>query len=295
MLQTWFLPTVLSAFLLGFYDITKKHALRNNAVMPVLFCATLCGSAFFIVVTAITGKLMELLPCTGTFFLLILLKSAIVATSWTCVYYAMRDLPISIASPIRASSPLGVFLGGLILFHEVPNLWQGLAMIAIFAGYFGFSVIGKMEGFAFRNSRSVHLIFIGTLIGAGSALYDKYLMNVRHFDPQSVQLWFSIDLVILLGAGLLYRMYLCKTKPEKFHWKWTVPATGVLLILADFTYFYAISQPEAHISMLSLVRRASCVISFAGGSLLFKDQHILRKALALLLILLGVIALGLAK
>ena len=33
----WVLPTILSAVMLGFYDITKKHAVNANAVMPVLF------------------------------------------------------------------------------------------------------------------------------------------------------------------------------------------------------------------------------------------------------------------
>ncbi len=31
------LPVLASALALGFYDICKKHALRDNSVMPVLF------------------------------------------------------------------------------------------------------------------------------------------------------------------------------------------------------------------------------------------------------------------
>ena len=37
MLHEWFLPTLISALGLGFYDICKKHAVKDNAVMPVLF------------------------------------------------------------------------------------------------------------------------------------------------------------------------------------------------------------------------------------------------------------------
>lgn len=295
MFQEWFIPTLCSAFCLGFYDVCKKHAVKNNSVMPVLFFATMAGSLFFVFATLFSGKFGKLICCDSVFFLLIMLKSCIVAASWTCVYYAMRDLPISIAAPIRASAPLGVFLGGLILYREIPTWIQGLAMLLIFVGYFSFSVIGKMEGFAFSHSKSVHLIFLGTMIGAISALYDKYLLNVRHFDSQSVQLWFSIDLVVILGLGLLVRIYFFKKKISVFRWRWTIPTTGILLILADFCYFYAVSMPDAQISILSLVRRVSGIISFLAGSFFFRDKHLISKGLALLVILAGVIILAICK
>ena len=52
----WFLPTLLSAFSLGFYDIAKKHAVDRNSVMPVLFFATLSGSALYVAVLAGCGQ-----------------------------------------------------------------------------------------------------------------------------------------------------------------------------------------------------------------------------------------------
>ena len=36
----WALLSLTSAFFLGFYDICQKHALRNNAIVPVLFLST---------------------------------------------------------------------------------------------------------------------------------------------------------------------------------------------------------------------------------------------------------------
>ena len=290
----WFLPILGSALGLGFYDICKKHAVRDNSVMPVLFFATLTGSLFFVAGTARFGDFPSAIRCTPRIWLLLLVKSFLVGSSWTCVYYAMRDLPISLAAPIRASSPLWTFIGGLILFHEVPTLWQAVGMVLIFGGYYFFSVLGKLEGFSFRRSRSVHLILLGTLLGAASALYDKYLLNSVHIPRDTVQLWFSIDLVFILGLAYLIRSLFFKQQ-HKFQWRWTIPATGILLIAADFLYFYAVSMPDIHISILSLVRRCNCIVTFGFGVWLFHDTNIKRKALALLFILLGVIILALAK
>ena len=56
----WAPYILLSALLLAFYDIAKKHSVRDNAVMPVLFLATLCGSLGFALALAVTGHLREL-------------------------------------------------------------------------------------------------------------------------------------------------------------------------------------------------------------------------------------------
>lgn len=290
----WFLPIIGSALGLGFYDVCKKHAVRGNSVMPVLFFATLTGSLTFVAGILLFGDFRSAISCSPRVWSLLLLKSLLVGASWTCVYYAMRDLPISLAAPIRASSPLWTFLGGLILFQEIPDFRQAFGMILIFGGYYFFSVLGRMEGFSFRRSRSIHLILLGTLLGAASALYDKYLLNTVRIPRDTVQLWFSIDLVFILGAAYLIRRFTLKNV-YRFEWRWTIPATGILLILADFLYFYAVSIPDIHISILSLVRRCNCVVAFGFGCWLFHDANVKRKAVALLFILLGVAVLGLMK
>ncbi|MBR1953323.1 MAG: EamA family transporter, partial [Lentisphaeria bacterium] len=127
-LPGWFLPTVLSALALGFYDISKKHAVNKNSVMPVLFFATLSGSLLYVLTLALCGRVAAAAVCTPGQFGLVLLKFLLVSSSWICVYYAMRDLPISLASPIRASSPLWTVIGGIMLFGELPGVWQVAGM-----------------------------------------------------------------------------------------------------------------------------------------------------------------------
>ena len=292
-LPAWFLPTVLSALALGFYDIAKKHAVNRNSVMPVLFFATLSGSLLYLLVLALCGKATAAAVCTPGQFGLVMLKSLLVSSSWICVYYAMRELPISLASPIRASSPLWTVIGGILLFGELPGIWQVAGMIFIFTGYWFFAGLGKKEGFP-PLSKSVLLIVAGTLLGASSALYDKYLLNVCRLPREMLQFYFSVDLVLVLGAAYLIRKFVFR-QGVSFEWRWTIPVTGILLIVADYLYFYAVSLPEIHISILSLVRRCSCIVTFAFGVWYFKDLNIKRKVFALILILLGVAILGLAK
>lgn len=292
-LSGWMLPILLSALALGFYDLCKKHAVNNNSVMPVLFFATLCGSLFFVAATVLTGGIGAVC-CSLRDWLLIMAKAVLVSASWVCVYYAMRELPISIAAPIRASAPLWTFFGALLLFGERPSPLQGLGMLVIFSSYYYFSVIGKMEGIGLIRHRGMHLIALGTVLGACSALYDKYLLGVLRIPGGTVQFWFSVDLVLVLGAAYAIRKR-CFKKGVTFTWRWSIPITGILLIVADFLYFHAVAIPDTQIAILSLVRRCNCIVSFAVGCWYFRDANVRHKAMALTLILVGVILLALAK
>ena len=290
-LSGWAAPILLSSLGLGFYDISKKHAVRDNAVTPVLFLATASGSAFYLAVTLLTGNLFSHAVCDLHTWLLIAVKSALVAASWWCVYYSMRDLPISIAAPVRASAPLWTLIGALILYRERPTAIEGAGMLAIFIGYYLFSVLGKLEGITLRH-RGVHMLLLGTLLGSASALYDKYLLGILHIPRTTLQFWFSVDLVAILGAALLASRLGKAKDVRRFEWRWTIPVTGILLIVADWLYFYALSKPEVQISILSLMRRSNCVVSFAFGCWFFHDRNVTRKAVALALILIGVAVLA---
>jgi len=293
-LPPWLFPILGSAVALGFYDLCKKHAVRGNSVMPVLFWATVSGSILFVTGVIASGQFLESASCTTLQWNLIAVKSVLVSASWVCVYYAMRELPISIASPIRASAPLWTFIGSLLLYSEFPSFWQAVGMLIIFAGYYTFSIIGKMEGISFRRHRGIHMIFAGTLLGALSALYDKYLLGVLHIPRNTVQLWFSIDLVFVLGLAYIVRKQLLK-EGRTFIWRWSIPVTGILLIAADWLYFYALSLPDTQISILSLLRRCNCVVTFTVGYFYFKDTNLKQKIIALAFILAGVVILALSS
>lgn len=293
-METYLVLILLSALSLGLYDFCKKLSVWDNAVMPTLFWATLSGTSVYLLFIACTGHLVEYACGVKNLheFILIIFKSLLVASSWICGYYALRELPLSIAAPIRATAPLWTFFGGVLLFHEVPGLRQGIGMIFIFLGYYLFSVIGKLEGINFFKHRGIHLIFLATLLGATSALYDKYLLSVVGIDKNTMQFYFSLELVLIFGIAWLIRKLFFKDG-IKFSFRYSMIFTGVLLIIADYLYFYAITMPNTQIAMLSLIRRASCVVTFILSFGYLKDLNFKKKFFALLLILIGLLIISL--
>lgn len=289
-MENWVVWILSSALLLGVYEAFTKHAVRGNSVFPVLFLATASGTAFYLCLSVATGSFGEAFHCTWGQYGLVWVKSLIVGVSWATGYAALRTLPLSLATPVRASSPLWVALGGILLYHEMPAPMKAFGMALIFAGYYSFSLAGHKEGFTFRNSRGMKLILISTIVNSCSALWDKYLLNILQIPPNTIQLHFSIDLVILFGVMWgIWRLH--ETLP-KWEWRWSIPLAGIFLILADFSYFHALHLPDVQISQMSLMRRSSCIVTFLLSVLVFRERNLFWKAVALCLILAGIVLLS---
>ena len=87
--MNWIVDSLLSALFLGGYELCTKHAVRDNAVVPVLFLSTLTGALVWLLLVAIQlvhpGLLPRALvadPLSATDHFRIILKSGIVAASW---------------------------------------------------------------------------------------------------------------------------------------------------------------------------------------------------------------------
>ena len=76
-----------------------------------------------------------------------------------------------------------------------------------------------------------------------------------------------------------------------FHWSWSIIGVSLFLSTADFMYFYSLSLPDAMISIVSMIRRGSVVVSFLFGAWLFHEKNLKAKSLDLALVLLGMLFL----
>ncbi|MGC6456194.1 MAG: EamA family transporter [Coraliomargaritaceae bacterium] len=292
--MSWIWLSLLSAFLLGLYDLAKKTSLRENAVLPVLFFATVSGGIVWLPFILWSTWLAEgtafplyVEAISGSEHCLVLAKSALVGASWIFGYFALKKLPLSIAAPIRATSPLWTILFAVCFLNESPNSLQWLGIVLVLTAFFIFSLVGKFDGIQMHRDKWIGCMILATLLGAASSLYDKYLLQTIALPVVAVQAWFSVYLVAVLLP--FYGCWLAGAWPRgKFYWKWTIPLIGWLLLLADFAYFTALSQPDALISVIAPLRRGAVVVAFLGGIFLYGEKHFRAKALCIAVLLTGV-------
>ena len=298
----WLLLAFCSAALLGFYDVFKKKSLSNNAVLPVLALNTLFSSIIFIPFILLSHFAPQMLqdsifyvPDSGGWEVhkFILLKSFIVLSSWAFGYFGMKHLPLTIVGPINATRPVMTLVGAMLIFGERLNLHQWIGVFMAVISFFMLSRSGKKEGIDFKHDRWIWFVVLAAVLGAVSGLYDKYLMG--RFNNMQVQAWYNIYQLFMMGGVLMFLWWPKRKTSTPFRWDWCIILISVFLSAADFVYFYALSMEDSMISIVSMVRRGSVVVSFLFGAMMFHEKNLKSKAIDLLLVLIGMFFLYLGS
>ena len=277
----WFWLAFVSSVLLGLYDVAKKQALRKNDIWFVLFGATVLTVLFL---CPFLGK------GTPGQHLRLALKAVLVTTSWVSGMIALKLLPITVVSPLKATRPLFVILFSIVLFGERMNPWQWAGTAVMLAAIWLLSVSGQKEGIRFFRNKGIWAMGVSILSGVASALYDKHIMSNLGMEPLFVQSWANFYIAVILGIIILVRLAAGK-EDVSFHWDWTIVLIAVLITAADACYFFALGQEGALLSVISMVRRCSVVVTFVIGAVLFKERNLRGKAVSLLLMLAGMFLL----
>ena len=299
----WLMLAFVSAVLLGFYDSFKKKVLRNNAVIPVLFLNTLFSSLIFlpfILLSTNTRVLDDSIfhVASGGWGIhkYILLKSCIVLSSWVFGYFGMKHLPLTIVGPINATRPVIVLVGALLFFGEHLNVYQWIGVILAVTSFLMLSRSGKKEGIDFKHDKWIYFIVLAAVLGAVSGLYDKSLMAPVEnggvgLDRMIVQSWYNIYQCFMMGVMMISLWWPTHKHTTPFHWDWCIIFISIFLSIADFVYFYALSLPGAMISIVSMIRRGSVIVSFLFGAAVFHEKNLKSKVVDLALVLLGMLFL----
>ena len=307
----WLLFAILSAIFLGFYDVFKKKSLTGNAVPMVLLLNTVFCALIFLPAIVLSaagtigeGSFLHVPPFVWAQQRCIVLKAFLVLASWGCGYIGIKHLPLTIVGPIHATRPIMVLVGALLLFGERLNLWQWAGVTLGIISLFMLAGSGHKEGIHFGRNRYVWLVLMAAILGAASALFDRFLLapltaGGMGIANMTVQAYTNIYQSLIM-AFIVATMAARASHPEKsgpsasaapFRWTWYILGISVALSVADFAYYYALSQPGAMVSIVSMLRRGSVLVSFTFGAIIFHERNLRSKAFDLLFILLSMLFL----
>ncbi len=305
----WTVLAFVSALCLGFYDISKKIALRENRVVDVL-TISVCVSSLFLSIPLIFSRLCpEMMLGThfyvpsldGTAHAYTILKSIIVLSSWFFGYISLKHLPISVVSPMQATRPMWTLVGALLLFNERLNGWQWVGILLAIGSIFVFSFRRKTISNALSTNTNNKYYYIclafAIISGACSGLYDKYLM--RQYDHNAVQVYYTFyQAIMMLIAWAIFNRKNIKFQISNLRF---IKRIGVIvlislfLIVSDNVYMLALRDPDSMIAVVSTIRRGGAVIGFAYGLLFLKEPDPVRKLCCMGGILAGLVCLAMGS
>lgn len=291
----WITYIIVSAILLSFFDVFRKAAIKDNPIWHVLAISNAFGALYVTLFYVLSGWIGDAVTVTKYQMLLLFVKALINSSEWFLAFYAYRTLPITTYVPIGASSPLWTVIAAMIIFHEIPTPLQGLGMLIIFAGYWFYATSGKTEGFNLFKSRGVIACFASVLLGAGSSIFDKYLLHDAGITSRQILFWFMLNMaaiavtVVLVKA--LFRGKLREGAKVVLEWRVFLPLIGLAITVSDFLYFEAVAMPDAMISIVALLRRLNVVFTFVLGVIFFRERNFKSKAISLAMIIAGAIVI----
>ena len=303
----WVVLAFVSALCLGFYDVSKKIALRDNAVIDVLTASVLISSVILCVPLLLSRIAPETIQATPFYVpemslrghLLTVLKSVIVLSSWVFSYVSLKHLPISVVSPWQATRPMWTLFGALLLFGERLNSWQWLGFVLAVGSILVFSVFSKHSGEAKQGNKSYYIaLALAILIGSCSGLYDKYMM--RQYDHNAVQVYYTFyQAVMMLGVWSIDRFAIRAKNKDKNVSVLLTPSSllpvaliSIFLVISDNVYMLALQDPDSMIAVVSTIRRGGAVIGFAYGLIYLKEQDPWKKVLSMIGVLAGLACLA---
>ncbi|MCM2372227.1 EamA family transporter [Aporhodopirellula aestuarii] len=301
--MSWMILTLVSALMLGLYDVAKKVSVRGNAVPMVLLVSVSVSAIIWTVMLLVQTflpsikfpRLLEVDAIDGIEHLALAAKAVLVGASWILAFFSLKNLPLSIAAPIRATSPLWTLFIAIVFLTERPAPLQWIGIAVVLGSFWALSLVGAKEGIRFRTDRAVWWMIVATVLGACSSVYDKLLLQEFGLRPATVQAWFSVYLVpVMVPLALRWYRVQQHGAPEKqirFELRTSVLLISPLLLSADMAYFSALADPDALISIVSPLRRSSVVVALIFGSRMAGEVNIFHKAACVLGILTGIVLL----
>lgn len=290
-MYSWIFLVLFYGVAKGLRDAFKKKALQKSSLFEVLFFYTFLSLVFAL---PFCPDALDLNPI---FHSALIIKSFVIFLSWIFSFRAIRHLPVSLVGVLDSSRIVFSMLMGALLFSEKMTHLRTLSMLLIMTGLFLLRV-GKHEQSKKADTKYIFLSFASCLLTATSGILDKVLLtstsSIHHFlfknstiSSSQTQFWY------LLYLTLFYAVYILCTKHKlsvrsciKNYWIFIL---AILFVAADRALFIANSDPESKVTVMTLIKQSSVIVTLLLGKIMFREKGVLKRFACAFIISLGVL------
>jgi drug/metabolite transporter (DMT)-like permease len=286
--MTWFFYALTSAILASAAIIIAKKALLKERAMEYAATLSIVTGVFSIPLFFI-GSYENL---NFNFIIIIFFSTLLGSAGYVLVQKSTRHLEVSTISPLRAFSPVIIAVLAFIILGESLTRFQTAGIILILIGAY---IIEAHKGDSFiktiskiKKSKYINYFFIALFIYGLTSILDRYLLGIVGIDPITfiafVHLFLAIDLLIMLT------IFHDGIKGIKHGFKnigWIIIVLGILTIGYRLTFLEAVALEN--IGLASPVKQLSILFSTILGGKVFHEKNLLKKTLATIIMLVGVI------
>jgi len=278
-MKLWILFIILYGILKGAREPIKKAIVSDVNVLSALFGYTFIG---FLIAIPFAKGIFSFPP---TMFFLIILKSLAVFVAWILSFKGIKKIPVSVYGVVDMSRVIFSTLLGILFLHEDVTVKGIVSLLLVATGLY----FANQKQQAIQEEYSmkyVWYVFLSCFFNGISGILDKYIMSSGEITSSALQFWF------MLFLSLSYFVYMCliKEKPQlkKIFTNPWVYVLGFSLVLGDRLVFVANADHQSKVTIMTILKQSSAVVTILLGKLCYKEKNILRKLVCASVIIAGI-------
>lgn len=275
--KLWIFFVVIYSLLKGSREGMKKAALKKSSSNEILFFYTLIG----LVLTFPSSKTAFDLEPIYIFYSF--LKAAVVCTAWIFAFAALKNMSVSLYGIMDLSRMIFSTILGVFVLGESFTVPKAIGVALVIAGL----MLANLKKSVASKGMTLPVLtaaLLNCFFNAVSATMDKVLM--QHMEASQLQFWFMLFMTLIYGAVLLIRKERVSAKHLKSNY-W-IPLMSLSLIVGDRLLFEANSNPASEVTLMTVIKQSSVIVTVLTGWLVFKEEHILYKMMCTLVVLCGI-------
>ncbi len=275
--RLWILFIFIFSFLKGTREGMKKAALKKSSATEILFFYTLIG---FLLTIPFSAYAFTLSPAMIFF---ILLKALAVCIAWLCTFSALKKMSVSLYGITDLSRMIFSVLLGVFILGEAFTTKKAIGIVLVLAGLLLVNLKKTSETKGI-TALTLFTVLSSCFFNALSGIMDKILM--RYMISSQLQFWFMLFMTIIYGIILFIKKEKISVRSIKTNY-W-IPIMSIALIVGDRLLFEANASPFSEVTLMTIIKQSSVLVTVLTGWLIFKEKHIFYKLFCTAIILCGI-------
>lgn len=273
----WILFIIIYALLKGSREGMKKAALKKSSSNEILFFYTLVG---LVLVLPFSAEAFTLAPI---YIFYSFIKALVVCTAWIFAFSALKNMSVSLYGIMDLSRMVFSTALGVFVLSEAFTAKKAIGVALVITGLLLANLKKSATGSTMTFSVLVAAL-MNCFLNAVSGTMDKVLM--QHMESSQLQFWFMFFMTLIYAAVLLIRREKISVKCLKTNF-W-IPLMSISLIIGDKFLFEANANPNSEVTLMTVIKQSSVLITVLTGWLVFKEKHILYKLMCTGIVLCGI-------
>ncbi len=274
----WIFFVIIYALLKGTREGMKKAALKKSSSNEILFFYTLIGWLFTLPYINVALSLEPL------YIFFAFIKASVVCTAWIFAFTALKNMSVSLYGIMDLSRMIFSTLLGVFALGEDFTLPKAIGMTLVIIGLL---LVNLKKNTSSKGVTISVLIaaLLNCFFNAVSGTMDKVLM--RHMESSQLQFWFMLFMTLIYGVMLIIKREKISVKSIKTNY-W-IPLLSISLIVGDKLLFEANASPESQVTLMTIIKQSSVIVTTITGWLIFKEKNIIYKLMCTMIILSGIL------